>query len=49
MLSYMKFGSVVYEERLFKEKVYSWTEVGWLKTDHDSLPGAFGSGELKKK
>ena len=43
MLSYMQLGLVVQE--MFKEKVYARiTE----KTDHNSSPGAFGSGEVKR-
>ena len=44
--SYLKLGPVIQEEMLFKENKYWWTD-GWTKTDHNSWPWAFGSGELK--
>ena len=39
---------MVYEEILFKEKVYGRTDIQRTKTDHNGTPRAFGSGELKK-
>ena len=42
--SYMKFGPVVQEEMLFKEKVYARR----TKSDQNTSPWAWGSGELIK-
>ena len=50
MWSYVKFGPVVQEEMLFKEKVFGrGMHCGRrTKTDHNTSPWAFSSGELIK-
>ena len=46
MGNYFKSGPVV-QETSFKEKIYGrWTDAQRMKTDHNSSPLAFGSGEL---
>jgi hypothetical protein len=42
-------GLVVYDEMLFKVKVYGRTNGRQMKSDHKSSPCHFETGELKKQ